>query len=224
MNAPHDRAPSAFAQADRPLRPDLVIVAEMVAPDTRVLDVGCGDGELLAYLSTMKRVDGRGIELSQAGVNSCVTRGLSVIQGDADEDLADYPTGAFDYVILSQTIQATLAPKRVLENLLRIGTHVIVSFPNFGHWQVRAGLMFSGRMPNTQVLDQHWYETPNLHFCTIRDFIELSGTLGAKVERAIALDRRGHPHDVGGRATFANLFGLQAVFLLARGGHHRVGA
>lgn len=212
-------APAAHA-----LRPDLALVAEMVPPGTRVLDVGCGDGELLAFLSTMKGVDARGIELSQAGVNACVARGLSVIQGDADKDLADYPTGAFDFVILSRTIQETLAPKRVLENLLRIGTHVIVSFPNFGHWQVRLGLLFSGRMPNTRVLDQNWYETPNLHFCTIRDFVALTEALGAEVERAVALDRHGHIHDVSGRPTFANLFGVLGVFLLTRRGRQRVGA
>jgi methionine biosynthesis protein MetW len=215
---PKDPPPVPAAHA---LRPDLRLVAEMVPPGTRVLDVGCGDGELLAFLSTMKGVDARGIELSQAGVNACVARGLSVIQGDADKDLADYPTGAFDFVILSRTIQETLAPKRVLENLLRIGTRVIVSFPNFGHWQVRLGLLFSGRMPNTRVLDQHWYETPNLHFCTIRDFVALTEALGAEVERAVALDRHGHIHDVSGRAAFANLFGVLGVFLLSRRGVRR---
>ncbi|HET6376371.1 MAG TPA: methionine biosynthesis protein MetW, partial [Methylocella sp.] len=123
-------------------RVDLLIVADMVAPDSRVLDVGCGDGALLRLLAEEKGVDGRGIELSQHGVNDCVAKGLSVIQGDADTDLADYPDDAFDYVILSQTLQATRQPKRVLENMLRIGRRAIVSFPNFGHWRIRLQIAF----------------------------------------------------------------------------------
>ncbi len=198
------------------LRADLQLVASMVRDGARVLDVGCGDGALLAYLGASKAVDGRGIELSQAGVNACVRNGLAVIQGDADLDLDDYPSDAFDYVILSQTIQATRAPKRVLENLLRIGHRVIVSIPNFGHWAVRLKLLAHGRMPMTRALAEPWYTTPNIHLCTIRDFRDLAHALGARVERAIAVDRRGHPHDVGERAVFANLFGVEAVFLLSR--------
>jgi methionine biosynthesis protein MetW len=199
-----------------PLRADLQLIAEMVPMNARVLDVGCGDGALLSYLAEVRGVDGRGIELSQAGVNACVTRGLAVIQGDADTDLADYPSDAFDDVILSQTIQATRNPKAVLENLLRIGRSVTVSFPNFGHWEVRLNLLFGGRMPLTPALEEAWYATQNIHLCTIRDFLDLAETLGAKVERGIAVDRRGRPHDVSARMIFANLFGVAAVFRLSR--------
>ncbi len=199
-----------------PLRVDLELIAQMVSPNARVLDIGCGDGALLDHLIRLKDVDGRGVELSQAGVNACVARGLSVVQGDADKDLSDYPSNAFDFVILSQTIQATRNPRTVLENLLRIGSNVIVSFPNFGHWSVRLSLLVRGRMPLTRALEHPWYETPNIHLCTIRDFIALAGTLGARVERAIALDRNGYVHEVGSRATFANLVGTEAVFLLSR--------
>jgi len=133
-------------------RVDLVVVAEMVAPGSRVLDVGCGDGELLALLRDGRAVDGRGVELSQSGVNQCVAKGLSVVQGDADADLVDYPDDSFDYVILSQTLQATRRPRIVLEHMLRIGKRAIVSVPNFAHWRVRAQLAFKGRMPVTQSL------------------------------------------------------------------------
>lgn len=198
------------------LRADLALVAAMVTPGARVLDVGCGEGELLAFLADAKNIDGRGMELSQAGVNAGVTRGLSVIQGDADKDLADYPSDAFDIVILSQTIQATRNPRAVLENLLRIGERVIVSFPNFGHWQVRLKLLLGGRMPVTRALEEPWHSTPNIHLCTILDFLELAKLLGASVEHAIIVDRFGEVHNAVGRPAFANLIGVNAVFRLSR--------
>jgi methionine biosynthesis protein MetW len=196
-------------------RVDLLLIAEMVKPGSRVLDVGCGDGVLLRILAEKHGVDGRGIELSQAGVNSCVAQGLAVIQGDADTDLAYYPDLAFDYAILSQTIQATYSPRHVLEQLLRIGKHAVVSFPNFGHWRVRTQLMFGGHMPRTDNLPERWYDTPNIHLCTIKDFLGLCDDIGAKVERAIALNAKGTK--LVSMPLFAqNLFGEQAVFLLSR--------
>src|SRR6202171_3765487 len=143
-------------------RLDHLLVADMVEPGSRVLDVGCGDGELLKLLET-RGVDGRGIELSREGVNECVAKGLAVIQGNADTDLADYPDDAFDYVILSQTLQATRAPRVVLEHMLRIGRRAIVSFPNFGHWRIRVQVMFRGRMPRTENLPYVWYDSPHIH-------------------------------------------------------------
>ena len=168
------------------LRPDLRIIADLVRPGTRVLDVGCGDGALLDYLIHAKDVDGRGIELSQAGVNACVGHGLSVIQGDADVDLKDYPSDAFDYVILSQTLQATSDPKGVLAAMARIGRRAIVSFPNFGWWKVRLHLFFHGTMPVTDALSYQWYDTPNIHLCTIYDFVVLCRKLGIAIEHSFA--------------------------------------
>jgi methionine biosynthesis protein MetW len=197
-------------------RVDLLLIAEMVSPGARVLDVGCGDGTLLRLLAEKRAVDGRGIELSQAGVNSCVARGLSVIQGDADTDLVHYPDLAFDYAILSQTIQATYAPHDVLNQLLRIGKRAVVSFPNFGHWQVRTQLMFGGRMPQTDNLPDRWYQTPNIHLCTIKDFLGLCKDIGAKVERTVALNAYGRKLGVSMPLFAQNLFGEQAVFLLSK--------
>ena len=199
-------------------RVDLLVIADMVKPDTRVLDVGCGDGSLLKYLAESKNVDSRGVELSQRGVNDCVEKGLSVIQGDADTDLFYYPDKSFDYVILSQTLQATRHPKVVLEQMLRIGKYAIVSFPNFGHWKLRFQLLCSGRMPITGILSNPWYDTPNIHFCTIRDFVDLVEIIDARIELARALKADGSP--LGLRAPWRvwNFFGEQAVFMLRRPG------
>ena len=197
-------------------RIDLLVVKDMVAANTRVLDIGCGDGTLLRMLAEERGVDARGMELSQRGVNDCVAKGLSVIQGDADTDLADYPDDSFDYVILSQTLQATRNPRRVLEQMLRIGKRAIVSFPNFGHWSIRLQIMFAGRMPITENLPLAWYETPNIHFCTIRDFVALVDEVDAQIERAVALDPSGAPMRVNAPWWIWNLFGEQAVFLLER--------
>ena len=188
----------------------------MVERGARVLDVGCGDGSLLQLLTDTKEVDGRGIEVSRERVNACVARGLSVIQGDADRDLADYPDDAFDFAILSLTIQATLQPKEVLEQLLRIGRHAIVSFPNFGHWQVRWRLMMSGRMPVTENLPEPWYLTPNVHLCTIKDFAGLCRAVDAHVERAVAINAAGSKLGTWVPLTAHNLLGEKAVFMLTR--------
>lgn len=208
----------SFVTADQALssRADHLLIAQMVGANSRVLDVGCGDGALLRLLASSRGVDARGIEISQAGVNDCVSRGLSVIQGDADTDLNDYPTDSFDYVILSQTLQATQRPKLVLENMLRIGRHAIVSFPNFGHWRIRMQLLFWGRMPLTAGLSSPWYETPNIHFCTIRDFVELTESMGAQIERAVAINQFGAPLRLSAPWWVWNMFGEQAVFLLRR--------
>lgn len=207
---------SATTPALHNTRVDLLLVADMIEQGARVLDVGCGDGALLKTLIEKRHVDGRGIELSQAGVNSCVAQGLSVIQGDADTDLEAYPDDSFDYVVLSQTLQATRNPRIVLEHLLRIGRRAIVSFPNFGHWRVRTALLFGGRMPVTDNLSYAWYETPNIHFCTIQDFVDLCETLGAKIENGVALDRAGNKVSLQLPWAVWNLLGEQAIFLLSR--------
>lgn len=203
------------------LRPDLAAIAAMIRPGARVLDVGCGDGALLEHLVATKNVDGRGIEISQANVNACVARGLAVVQGDADTDLADYPAGAFDAVILSQTIQATEKPMAVLTHLLRIGRRTAVSLPNFGYWKVRATLFVAGRMPHTRALDHSWYDTPNIHLCTLADFVDLTAVCGAKIVEAHALDESGNATQmVPARLTQGwlgpNLFAPGGVFLLKK--------
>ncbi|MBU2583398.1 MAG: methionine biosynthesis protein MetW [Alphaproteobacteria bacterium] len=211
--------PSRSARQHHQHRVDHLLIAEMVAPGSRVLDVGCGDGALLQLLADTKAVDGRGVELSREKVNACVARGLSVIQGDADQDLDDYPDQAFDYAVLSLTIQATQRPRDVLVNLLRIGHRAIVSFPNFGHWMIRAELLFNGRMPQTANLPEPWYSSPDSHLCTIRDFVELCDVLDTVVEEAVAFNSAGRRLPIKKSLTLQNLLGEKAVFKLRRRKH-----
>jgi methionine biosynthesis protein MetW len=199
------------------LRPDFALIATLVPHGARVLDVGCGDGALLALLTRERQVDGRGIELSQAGVNACVAHGLSVIQGDADTDLALYPDGAFDFVILSQTIQATRRPSEVLMQMLRIGRRAIVSFPNFAHWRVRLSLALHGRMPETGALPHSWYETPNIHLCSAADFETLCRDMRVEIERAFAVTGgiHGKIRDMQSASAWSNLTAEVALYLLS---------
>nr|WP_247119093.1 methionine biosynthesis protein MetW [Kordiimonas marina] len=196
------------------LRPDLKLIANMIEPGSRVLDVGCGDGELLEWLGANRDVDGRGIEISQSGVNECVAKGLFVVQGDADNDLAEYPDQCFDYVILSKTLQAVYHPREVLLSLLRIGRKAVVTIPNFGQWKVRSSLMFRGRMPVTKALEKTWYNTDNIHFCTILDLFDLIEAEGITVKEFV-------PHSADGTRLQmsrgrANWFADQALFLLEK--------
>jgi methionine biosynthesis protein MetW len=164
-------------------RSDFVVISEIVEPKSRVLDLGCGEGELLEWLAKNKSVDARGVELSGAKVQRAIARGVSVFQCDIDQALADYPDQAFDYVVLSQTLQETLRPLQVLREMLRVGRRAIVAFPNFGHWSVRLSMLWSGRAPRTKLFPYEWYESPNIHFLTVQDFENLARAEGLIVER-----------------------------------------
>ncbi len=193
------------------LRPDLQIIANNVAQGTRVLDVGCGTGDLMAALRDAKNVDARGMEIDAPSVTEAVARGLSVIQGNADTDLANYPDASFDYAILSQTLQTTVRPDLVLDQLLRVGRQAFVSFPNFAQWRIRLSLMFGGQMPVTKQLPARWYDTPNIHHVTIDDFRAFLKVRGVKIEGQWFLS--------GDKLTTvagANLFADHGVFLLSR--------
>ena len=212
---PDTHAPIQYVAKN--MRLDLRLIAEMVWPGARVLDIGCGDGALLAHLTTTKGADARGFEIDMAEVTEAVANGLAVIHGDADNDLAFYPDAAFDFVILSRTLQAVEKPREVLRQMLRIGRRVIVSFPNFGHWEVRWQLLTGGRMPMTGTWHRPWYETPNIHPCTIRDFFALCALEGYVVEQWLAADENGLRAPWRRFPRLANLFGEQALFLLRRG-------
>ena len=192
------------------LRPDLAIIAGAVPVDTRVLDVGCGDGTLIAALRDAG-VDARGLEIDPANVTAAIARGQSVVQGDANRDLADYPDDAFDYAILSQTLQTTERPDRIVDELLRIAPRAFVSFPNFAHWRIRLALLWGGRMPVTRLLPVAWYETPNIHHLTVSDFRDLIRDRGIGVEQAWYLSGDRPTSDAA-----ANWRAEHAIFLISR--------
>ncbi|MBE9603535.1 methionine biosynthesis protein MetW [Acetobacteraceae bacterium H6797] len=198
------------------MRLDLRLIADMIAPRSMVLDIGCGDGALLDYLISEKQADARGIEIDMEQATRAVAAGLPAIHGDADTDLAFYPENAFDYVVLSRTLQAVERPREVLAQMLRIGRHAIVSFPNFGHWQVRWKLLSTGRMPDTETWSRPWYETPNIHPCTILDFFALAEMDGYVVEEWLAVDEHGSKAPWRKSVRLANLFGEQALFMLRK--------
>ena len=197
-------------------REDYREILRLVRPGARVLDVGCGEGALLEMLTRDKGVDGRGLEISQANVSAALARGLAVVQGDADRDLADYPARAFDYAILSQTLQTVRDPRAVLNELMRIAERAIVSFPNFGHWAVRWALLTRGRMPTTRSLPTPWWATPNIHLCTLRDFTDLCRDLDLRIDACAALSggKPARPMDPDG--PLENWRAETALFLLSR--------
>jgi methionine biosynthesis protein MetW len=192
-------------------RSDYAIIGEIVEPKSRVLDLGCGEGELLEWLAANKGVEARGVELAGAKVRKAIARGVSVFQCDMDQGLADYPDQAFDYVILSQTLQETQQPRKVLREMLRVGRRAIVAFPNFGHWKVRMSMMFSGRAPRTDLFPYEWYESPNIHILTVQDFEALAALEKLTVERRYFL--AGHRKVT----LLPNLKAEVAVFLVSRG-------
>ena len=205
------------------LRIDQAVIANLVDEKSRVLDLGCGDGLLLQYLFHRKQVQGFGVEISHEGVHACIGRGLPVYHGDIDQGLSDHQDNSFDYVILSQTLQAVRHPEFVLREMFRVGKKIIVSFPNFGHWRIRAHLAFKGRMPRTTLLPYYWYETPNAHLCTILDFQDLCRTMDLRILRQIPLAAGGgHPRGLFSRRfskwlvplSAANILAPVAVFLL----------
>jgi methionine biosynthesis protein MetW len=219
MSAAEERRGDPAAAGPRPLvtdREDFREILRLVRPGARVLDVGCGEGDLLELLEREKGVDGRGIEISAEGVSACLARGLTVMQGDADRDLADFPARAFDYAILSQTLQATREPRTVLANLMRLADRAIVSFPNFGHWRVRLALLSSGRMPETAVLSEPWWRTPNIHLCTLRDFTALCEDLELTIESAAALIRGRPARSIDPYGMLENWRAESGLFLLSR--------
>ena len=205
-----------MSPAEAANREDFRAILRLVRPGARVLDIGCGEGVLLEMLSRGKQADGRGLEISPANVSLCLARGLAVVQGDADHDLEDFPTRAFDYAVLSQTLQTVRQPRRVLTELLRIADHAIVSFPNFGHWRVRLELLVTGRMPTTGALPQAWWETENIHLCTLRDFTLLCDSLNLQVEACAALAEGKPARDIDPHRPIENLRAESALFLLSK--------
>ena len=204
------------ALAGPAVRLDLRLIADMIRPGSRVLDIGSGDGTLIDYLFRTRDCDARGLEIDMGEVTRSVAHGLPVMHGDADSDLRHYPDAAFDYVVLSRTLHAVEKPLEVLREMLRIGARAVVSFTNFGHWTVRWSLLRTGRMPLTPIWSRTWYDTPNIHPCTIRDFVELCRDQGWAVERWLAVDEGGRRAPWRRNISLANLLAEQGLFLLSR--------
>jgi methionine biosynthesis protein MetW len=205
------------------MREDFAEILRLVRPGSRVLDVGCGEGELLELLTREKQVDGQGLEISLAGVSACLARGLAVVQGDGDRDLDHFPTRAFDYAILSKTLQQMREPKHVLSELLRIADRAVVSVPNFGHWRVRWELVTSGRMPETGALPEPWWSTPNIHLCTLRDFTALCQDLGLRIDACAAFAQGKPARSIDPLRPIENWRAETALFLLSRRGETAAG-
>lgn len=194
-------------------RTDLKIISSIIEASSRVLDIGSGDGSLLAYLKEEKNVDGRGIEIKQSRVNAALSKGLAVIQGDAEEELSQYPDKSFDYVIITRTLPAARNPVAVLRHILRIGERAIISMPNFGYWKVRMHLLFKGTMPVTKTLDNTWYDTENIHLCTLKDFVSLVRKMSIVIERSYSItNEKVLPFDADDY--LANIFAEDMVFIL----------
>ena len=198
------------------MKEEFKVISELIDEKSRVLDVGCGDGILMEYLLKNKVVDARGLEISKEKVKKCLSNGLAVVEGDAEYDLKQFPDSSFDYVILSQTLQAFMSPENVIKDLLRVGKKVIVTIPNFGHWKVRLDLLFKGEMPITKNLPYEWYNTPNLHMCTIQDFYNFCNNKGINIFKTISLNGQKTSKITSSNLKFKNLISELGIFLLEK--------
>ena len=198
------------------MKQEFKIISDLIDENSHVLDVGCGDGILMEYLVKEKKVNIRGIEISKTKVQNCIAKGLTIIEGNAEEDLKQFPDKSFDYVVLSQTLQAFLNPEKVINELLRIGKQAIVTIPNFGYWKIRLHLLLTGTMPVTRTLPDEWYNTPNIHLCTIKDFVYFSKDKNFKLSKSIALRSNQLSYIKDGNLNLKNLSSNLGIFLIER--------